>query len=84
MTGSPAERDRVDRILEERGLTEEDVRAHGLLKNLPAIERIDRMIFTADQRRDSLFREIARKRASFAQHAKTVAANIIDAVDAGA
>ncbi|WP_342167325.1 HNH endonuclease signature motif containing protein [Methylobacterium sp. SD21] len=84
VTGSPAERDRVDRILEERGLTEEDVRAHGFLKNLPAIERIDRMIFTADQRRDSLFREIARKRASFAQHAKTVAADIIDAMDTGA
>lgn len=84
VTGSANERARVDHILEERGLTEEDVRAHGFLKNLPSIERIDRMISAADQRRDSLFREIERKRASFAQRIRTAAADIIDVVATGA
>lgn len=84
VTGRANERARVDQILEERGLTEEDVRAHGFLKNLPSIERIDRMITAADQRRDSLFREIERKRASFAQRVRTSAADIIDVVPTGA
>jgi hypothetical protein len=84
VTGSADERARVDQILKARGLTEEDVRAHGFLRNLPSIERIDRMIFAADQRRDSLFREIERKRASFAQRVRTAAADIIDAVATGA
>lgn len=84
VTGRANERSRVDQILEERGLTEEDVRAHGFLNNLPSIERIDRMISAADQRRDSLFREIERKRASFAQRVRTAAADIIDVVATGA
>lgn len=84
VTGSAAEKARVDGILKERGLTDEDVRAHGFLTNLPSIERIDRMIFAADQRRDSLIREIERKRASFAQRVRTAAADVIDVVATGA
>lgn len=83
VTGSAKERARVDQLLEERGLTREDVRAHGFLKSLPSIERIDRMVAVADQRRDSLFREIERKRASFAQRGRAVTAGVIDVIDTG-
>jgi hypothetical protein len=78
MAGSKSEKGRVDRILQERGLTAEDVKAHGFLMNLPAIERIDRLALTADQRRDSLLREIERKRATLAQQVRSATADILD------
>ena len=62
----------------ERGLTAENVAAHGFLLNLPSIERIDRMALLADQRRDALLREIERKREGFGQLARKVAADILD------
>lgn len=83
MAGSKSEKGRVDTILQERGLTAEDVKAHGFLMNLPAIERIDRLAFTADQRRDALLREIERKRASLANQVRNATADILDADDAG-
>jgi hypothetical protein len=78
MADSKSEKSRVDTILKARGLTAEDVKAHGFLMNLPAIERIDRLALTADQRRDALLREIERKRASLAQQVRTATADILD------
>ncbi|MHB2205455.1 hypothetical protein [Methylobacterium sp. CM6257] len=52
--------------------------AQGFLLSLPAGERIDRLASLADQRRDTLLREIERKRASFAQRVRTAAAEILD------
>ncbi|MGW8788688.1 hypothetical protein [Heyndrickxia sporothermodurans] len=78
MAASKREKGRVDTILQERGLTAEDVKAHGFLMNLPAIERIDRLALTADQRRDALLREIERKRASLAQQVRSATADILD------
>ncbi|TXN42533.1 HNH endonuclease signature motif containing protein [Methylobacterium sp. WL7] len=82
MAGDEIETERVEEILQKRGLKVEDVRAHGFLMNLPAIERIDRLSLSADQRRDALVREIERKRASFAQQVRTATADVIDADDA--
>lgn len=65
-------------IFEERGLTEEDIAAHGFLLNLPAIERIGPLSLAADQRREGLFREMERKRASFAQQVRTATADVLD------
>lgn len=81
VTGSEIETERVDAMLQGRGLTASDVTAHGFLLSLPAIERIDRLVSMADQRRDALLREIERKRANFAQQMRA-ATDIIDADDA--
>ncbi|WP_456684543.1 HNH endonuclease [Bradyrhizobium sp. P5_C11_2] len=78
MAGGKIEKDRVEEILQKRGLKAEDVKAHGFLMNLPAIERIDRLSLTADQRREALLREIERKRASFAQQVRTATADVLD------
>jgi hypothetical protein len=78
MAGDTDLRARVDEILQERGLTAENVAAHGFLLNLPSIERIDRMASLADQRRDTLFREIDRKREGFSLLARKVAADVLD------
>ena len=77
--GSKSEKREVDDILRVRGLTAADVMAHSFLLNLPAIERIDRLAFSADQRRDMLLREIERKRTSFAQQLRATTGDILDA-----
>ncbi|MGH1587907.1 HNH endonuclease [Methylobacterium phyllosphaerae] len=77
-SGKKSSQDQVDKYLQERDLTTEDVTAHAFLLNLPAIERIDRLASLADQRRDSLLREIERKRASFAQQLHIAAADVLD------
>lgn len=68
----------TDKILQERGLTEESIAAEGFLLNLPAIERIDRLSLAADQRRDQLLREIERKRASFAHQVRSATGDVLD------
>jgi hypothetical protein len=83
MGGHREQRPYVDDLLHERGLTAENVTAHGFLLNLPSIERIDRMATLADQRRDVLFREIERKREGFGQLARKVAADVFDIERAG-
>lgn len=78
MAGRAEQRAQVDDLLQGRGLTAENVAAHGFLLNLPSIERIDRMAFLADQRRDALLREIERKREGFGRLARKVAADVLD------
>jgi hypothetical protein len=77
MAGREEDKAQVDAILQRRGLTAENVSAHGFLLNLPSIERIDRMASLADQRRDVLLREIERKREGFGQLARKAAADIL-------
>ncbi|MCJ2095871.1 hypothetical protein MKK67_25720 [Methylobacterium sp. J-072] len=79
---SEIEKERVDTMLESRGLKASDVTAHAFLMSLTEIESIDRLVSMADQRRDTLLREIERKRASFDQRARAAATDIIDADDA--
>lgn len=78
VSGKKSEATQVDRLLKDRGVTAEGVRAHGFLMTLPSIERIDRMALNVDQRRDMLLREIERWRSGFARQARR-AADIIDA-----
>ncbi|POR39902.1 hypothetical protein CRT23_26920 [Methylobacterium sp. V23] len=78
MAGDVEQQAQVDGLLRERGLTAENVAAHGFLLNLPSVERIDRMALLADQRRDALLREIERKREGFGQLARKVAADVFD------
>ena len=65
---------RVDEILASAKLTMEDVRAHALLLQLGAVERLDRLITNVEVRRNGVLREIERYRALLA-HALRAAAN---------
>ncbi|MFC6741776.1 hypothetical protein [Methylobacterium tardum] len=76
--GETSSQDQVNRYLQKRDLTSEDVTAHAFLLNLPSIERVDRLASLADQRRDSLLREIERKRANLAQQLRTVTADVLN------
>lgn len=73
--------EQVDKYLQERNLGPEDVTARAYLLSLPQMERIDRQLFLAEQRRDALLREIERKRAAFAQRMRTAATDILDVED---
>ena len=79
VTNRQNEKAQVDSMFSARGITANDVDAHGFLLSLPAIERIDRLVSMADQRRDALLREIDRKRASFGEQVRRATANTIDA-----
>jgi len=52
----------VERILSEHGLDINSVMAEVLARNLPDIERFDRLIEAADRRRDRAIRELERRR----------------------
>lgn len=77
-SGKKGSQDQVDKYLQERDLTAEDVTAHAFLLNLPSIERVDRLASLVDQRRDALLREIDRKRTSLALRLRNVAADVFD------
>ncbi|MHC2107058.1 HNH endonuclease signature motif containing protein [Methylobacterium sp. CM6246] len=78
-TNKQIEKAEVETMFSARGITSNDVDAHGFLLSLPAIERIDRLVSMADHRRDALLREIERKRASFGEQVRRATANTIDA-----
>lgn len=70
------------RASSERGLTAEDVQSHAFLMNLPAIERIDLLALTPDQRRDAPLHEIVHKRAGLANRIRIATVEILDADEA--
>jgi hypothetical protein len=55
---------KVDALLKTAGLTMDAVVARTLIANLGQIERLDRMIALAIQRREDMLRELDRRRAS--------------------
>ncbi|MGE7415074.1 HNH endonuclease signature motif containing protein [Methylobacterium tarhaniae] len=67
-----------EKLLRARGLTATDITAAAFHQALPEIERIDRMAAAADARRDTLLREIERKRASLGQPLQAAADDILD------
>lgn len=78
LEGSQSQTTSLEQKLQGRGLTGADVMAQAFQRQLPDIERIDRMVTSADQRRDTLLREIERKRASLGQLLRAAAADVID------
>src|SRR5262245_58510789 len=65
--GDPAAIERVKELLASAGLTMDHVIAQATASELDKIERFNRLIASAQRRRDALLREIERRRASFAQ-----------------
>ena len=71
--------ERVGEILASAKLTMEDVRAHALLLELSAIERLDRLIASTEARRNGVMREIERYRALLAHALQTATREAEDA-----
>jgi hypothetical protein len=59
---------RVDKLLAPAGLTMDAVMAQALSLKLDDIERIDRMIATAEGRRNAILREVDRHRTAWRQN----------------
>jgi hypothetical protein len=64
---------RVDKLLASAGLTMDAVMAQTLSIRLDDIERIDRMIATAEMRRNAILREVDRHRTTWGQELRRAA-----------
>jgi hypothetical protein len=69
----------VDGLLAKAGLTMDAVTAETLVIAFREIEQIDQMEMTAEYRRNSALREIARHRKSFASSLRSTTATVADA-----
>jgi hypothetical protein len=71
--GDPKARERVALKLQIAGLNMDDVMAQTLGENLDTFERVDRMLASAEARRNNALREIDRHRESFATAIRHIA-----------
>jgi len=69
----------VDALLASAGLTMDSVMAQTLRLHIDEIERIDRMVASAEARRNTALRELDRHRAELAQRLRRVTEEIEDA-----
>jgi hypothetical protein len=69
----------VEGLLDQAGLTMEHVIAEALAVQIEDIERIDRMIASAEQRRSAMLREIDRHRASLASRLRLASDEVVEA-----
>ena len=75
----PAARSRVERLVVSSKLSMDSVFARALMDRFDDIERIDRLTMILEGRRNSVLREIDRRRASFAQMLRGTVKEIEDA-----
>lgn len=78
-TREPESVDEFEEILRDTGLSMDVVMAQALHIRLDDIERIDRMIMSAEVRRNAVLREVDRHRAAFADALRRAAENVRDA-----
>jgi hypothetical protein len=76
LQGEPAAVETFNRLLAERGLDLNAVMAMALSECLSDIERYDRMIASAEARRNRVLLEIDRRRETLARHQRTVAEEV--------
>jgi hypothetical protein len=69
----------IDEILEKAGLSFDSVMAEALSSRLDPIDRIDRMITSAETRRHAVLREISRHRDALAARLALVSDTIVEA-----
>lgn len=75
---TPASIAKVNALLKERHIDQEEIATRTFVANLDTLERIDRMIMQAEARRNSVLREIERRRGALAQRLREAAATIED------
>jgi hypothetical protein len=78
LEGDKAGDNEVKGLLEENGLDLESVMAQALSDQLGQVERIDRMIASADARRHKVLVEIERRRDAVARRLRTTCEDVID------
>jgi len=76
LQGQPAAVEKFNRLLAERGLDLNSVMALALSASLSDIERIDRMIASAEARRNRILLEIERRREAKARQQRTIADDV--------
>jgi hypothetical protein len=69
----------VEKILRAADLSTDAVTAVALRRSLDDVERIERMIISAEARRNAALREVARHRAAFAEDLRRSSRNVRDA-----
>jgi hypothetical protein len=84
LAGQCAARDRgaikeVEKLLAAMGLTMEVVMARTLSADIDAVERIDRMVMSAEVRRNAALREIERHRSCIAEALRRTTDDVVDA-----
>jgi hypothetical protein len=72
-------RQRVQELLEQAGQSTDAITAQTLAVKLDDVERIDRMLASAEVRRNAVLREIDRHRSAVAERLRTAAEQIEDA-----
>ena len=75
-TGKTQDVKQVGKFLQRRGLDAETITATSLVRNLSEIERIERMIGSAEARRDAVLRDLERRRESIARRLRRVAEDV--------
>ena len=75
-TREPSAIKQADELLGSAGLTMDAVMAQALSRKLDDIERIDRMIATAEGRRNAILREVDRHRTTWGQNLRRAARQI--------
>ena len=70
---------KAEAVLASAGLSSEAVTAQTLALKIDIVERIDRMMVTAEARRNAVLREIERHRASFARTLRRAVRDVEDA-----
>jgi hypothetical protein len=78
-SGQERAKQEVDRLLNQAGLSFDTVTAAGVAARLQAFERIDRMIASAEARRNAVLREISRHRDAVAVRLARASETIEDA-----
>lgn len=79
MAGDARAKARVDKLLTQTNSTIDSVYGRVLTKDLDYIERIDQMVATLERRRNSVFHEIDRHRATFSRASRDNVEQIEDA-----
>jgi hypothetical protein len=69
----------VDKLLASKGLTMDVVMANTLSANIDTVERIDRMVMSAEVRRNAALREIERHRSCIAETLRRATDDVVDA-----
>jgi hypothetical protein len=69
----------VEGLLDQSGLTMEHVMAETLADRIEVIERIDRMVTSAEQRRSAMLREVDRHRTSLASRLRLASDEVVQA-----
>jgi hypothetical protein len=74
----------VEDALQSLGLTEDALTAVSFVNSLPSLEKIDRMLSTIEVRRDTVLREIERRRFATGQRLRNVSDAVVVELDAPA